>query len=809
LTILLGSAPDFARTAPAWKPVGSIAAYNFPFTLGKPPAPTPWTPTSWDVSVHIRNNYQYGGIDAMQAMHGPACEAPPATHPISTYQEAVFFCNNHVMTAMSAGGYGAIYLTPDHMFDWSQGTSSLSFPVSTFRTSDRDWIDLWITPFNENLQLPLESWLPDLQGPPKDAIHIRMNEFNQGTIWGAEVYQNFQAQQLNSNWWTTLESQMPPSALVRTTYQLDLSQNHLRFGIPSLPGGGSMYWVDTGISVPFTRGVVQFGHHSYTPDKSAGCGPPAEQKALGLGCAPNTWHWGGLSMSAAVPFTMIRANDRVVSAATTTQTTFPSPAPAASFLRFNAIGTVQLSFDAGRSWLTPQIQTESIHQPGHFENYWTPVPQGTTQVLFQGQNWYGGPWFARDLGIWSQNGGGGGGGGVAPTPTPSSTATPKPTPAPTPTMHPTARIPGGINAEPSMRPWRFAGANPDGWWCQPPNCTQNANPMTSVNTELGLASKLGVANVRVEFPWALIEPQRGVFDWSRADAIVGAAKAHGVQLQPVLVFSPSWAASGPTMAPSPADFSAFVGAIVGRYHTSIHTWEMWNEPDHFHYWNSGEQAYVTSIVIPGYQATKAADPTAKVILAGPSVWSGGWFNGVFQAGGGNSFDIVAYHDYGGSPQNTAFNVRAAETAHGGNWPIWLGEYGVQEGSLSDTQQQALMTAVLMSNAPLAMAQWYNLRDDNSMTCCPPSVVVTGSWGLVMHDDATMKNGFATMQALLTGGGTTPSGGGESPTPTPSAERGAPGPTPSTEGSTPTPTPSGEGSGISPPPAQPSPSPPKR
>ena len=39
----------------------------------------------------------------------------------------------------------------------------------------RDWIDLWVTPFNENLQLPLEDWLPDLQGPPKDSVHIRMD----------------------------------------------------------------------------------------------------------------------------------------------------------------------------------------------------------------------------------------------------------------------------------------------------------------------------------------------------------------------------------------------------------------------------------------------------------------------------------------------------------------------------------------------------------------------------------------------------------------------------------------------------------
>jgi len=191
--------------------------------------------------------------------------------------------------------------------------------------------------------------------------------------------------------------------------------------------------------------------------------------------------------------------------------------------------------------------------------------------------------------------------------------------------------------------------------------------------------------------------------------------------------------------------------VVNRYKTSIHYWEMWNEPDHFHYWNSGEAAYIQNVMVPGYTAAKAADPSAIVILTGTSVWNAGWVDQIYAAGAGSDFDIIAYHDYGGSPQNTATNVLAELNRHGqGAKPIWLGEYGVQESSVSDSQQMNLMRQVLLSNAPIAMAEWYNLRDDNSMTCCPPQVAVVGSWGIVMHDDATMKNGFALMQSLLAG-----------------------------------------------------------
>lgn len=353
-------------------------------------------------------------------------------------------------------------------------------------------------------------------------------------------------------------------------------------------------------------------------------------------------------------------------------------------------------------------------------------------------------------------------GGNAKTSSPAATAQPSvragaTTPAATVSQSPRGDHPqAGINVEPGMRPWRYTGPNPDGWWCVAPNCYQNTDPLATINAELALARQLGVAVVRVEFPWPLIEPQRGVFDWSRADAIVLAAGSHNVQLQPILVYTPAWSDSGGmTLAPASGDYAAFVAAIVGRYHASIHYWELWNEPDGSHYWNSGEQAYVSSVLVPGYKAAKSADPAAQVILGGPASADAKWLNGVFDLGGGASFDIMAFHDYGGgtSELTDANAVEAILSAHGqASKPIWLGEYGVQENSIADTGQQYLLRTVLTAtNTPIAMAEWYNLRDDYSMTCCPAQVAVTGYWGLVRHDDATKKDAFATLQQLIAGG----------------------------------------------------------
>jgi hypothetical protein len=78
---------------------------------------------------------------------------------------------------------------------------------------------------------------------------------------------------------------------------------------------------------------------------------------------------------------------------------------------------------------------------------------------------------------------------------------------------------------------------------------------------------------------------------------------------------------------------------------------------------------------------------------------------------------------------------------------------VQEDALLDTQQQALMQGVLTGVGPIARDLWYNLRDEYVSLCCPPSVLIYNYYGLVQHDDTTLKAGFATMQSLL--GGTSP------------------------------------------------------
>jgi len=380
------------------------AAFNFNFD-GNPSAPQAWMPANWDVVVNSRDTRTFAQLEGMNAQHGADCGPYPATHFNNTYSGAVFLCRNHVMTAINAGGYGEIVLTPDHMVDFAGGAATIKFNLSTLRTSFRDWVSIWITPFEDNLVLPIDPGeRVDLQGPPKEGILVRMDAAGGGTVFRAMVIHNFKATNIPLNVAKTVEKLVTASAVTRTTFQLTISQTHLTFGAPTL----GFNWVDTNIGpLPWSMGVVQLAHHSYNPAKH--CTPTPT-----LICQPDTWHWSNFYISSAIPFTLLRADQQTINpadsqlgaAATPTVATFPAPAPTSSLLRFAAVGAIDISVDGGKTWQAAQRQLQEYSAIDHFSSYFTPVPSGTTKVSFRGHNWGygvnpGNPWWIRDVAIWS------------------------------------------------------------------------------------------------------------------------------------------------------------------------------------------------------------------------------------------------------------------------------------------------------------------------------------------------------------------------------------------------------------------------
>ena len=391
------------KPPPTSTPPGSTGAFLETFD-GNPDTPQPWSSPNWDIQVQSRDVSTWLNLEPMEAAHGPNCEPPPATHPTNgNYAEAVFNCHDHVMTAINAGGYGVIYLTPNQMVNFSSGEAVVRFDLSTLRTSHRDWVDLWITPFADNLALPLD--LPvDLQGAPRNAVQIVM-DFGDSGVFKGFIYKNFQQVPLPVADNRGYEQLITPSAKIRSPFELHISSTHIKFGMPDL----NLWWVDTDIpDLGWNTGVVQFGHHSYNPTKDC-------QTSV-LACLPDTWHWDNVAIDPATSFTMIKANRRYVlqaEAPANQMITFDAPAPADSFLRFSGIGVIEVSLNGGP--FQPAIKAQSSALPGigdyhpeHLSNYWMPIPTGTKTVEFHFSKddfylpSYG--MIAKDFGIWSLTG---------------------------------------------------------------------------------------------------------------------------------------------------------------------------------------------------------------------------------------------------------------------------------------------------------------------------------------------------------------------------------------------------------------------
>ena len=371
---------------------------------GSPAAPLPACGASgWDVQVHSRDKETWYELEPMEAQHGPACEAPPTVHHQSgNYADAVFQCKDHVMTSIKAGGYGEIVLTPDSMVDFSAGTGVVSWDVSTERQSNRDWFDVWLSPFAENLPLPLEAWLPDLNGPPKNAVHVGLGP---GNTLCPVVYRNFEESPLVSgygngcNWWTGYESILTPSATVRSTFRIEVSPTHLKVWIPpqASTNNQSLVWFDGPIpgGLPFNKAVVQFAHHSYNPEKTDGCGVGSTP------CQAGTWHWDNMSISPSVPFTIQRTQQRYANAASPA-ISFATPALAGSYLRFSGHESkVEASFNGGTYQTLSEMPTFKGAANGEFGQFFVPVPVGTQEVAFRVTPGWTNEWILQDFAIWA------------------------------------------------------------------------------------------------------------------------------------------------------------------------------------------------------------------------------------------------------------------------------------------------------------------------------------------------------------------------------------------------------------------------
>ena len=227
-----------------------------------------------------------------------------------------------------------------------------------------------------------------------------------------------------------------------------------------------------------------------------------------------------------------------------------------------------------------------------------------------------------------------------------------------------------------------------------------------LDSDLDGIAEIGASWIRVDVTWAWIESQRDHYDWADLDRVIDGATDRGLSIVGVLGYSPAWARPEATndKAPpdNPDDFASFAAIAAQRYAAKgVFTWEIWNEPNLSAFWQPvPDSARYSELLVAASEAIRSAVAETTVLsgglapatddLHGQSIAPATFLRGIYEAGGGRSFDAIAAHPYSYpllATEAAAWNaftqlpeLHEIATSWGDAAKlIWLTEYGAPTG----------------------------------------------------------------------------------------------------------------------------------
>ena len=244
----------------------------------------------------------------------------------------------------------------------------------------------------------------------------------------------------------------------------------------------------------------------------------------------------------------------------------------------------------------------------------------------------------------------------------------------------------------------------------------------------------GVADVRDELYWQIVEPSAGTFTFPPYyDNYMTALRNAGVAPLITLSFENTNYDGGQTPY-TPEGFGAYARyatAVLNRYGNQITAVEIWNEYNGT--FNKGPATtdragtYLKMLKV-AYAAIKAARPDVTVVAGATAGVPLPYFEKLFAAGALNYLDVVSIHPYrtASTPEGLEVQVAALKALmvkYGVAKPIWVTEIGwplhnsAAPGDLAIdevVQAQFLVRGcALLASAGVPRVYWYEFRDENA------------------------------------------------------------------------------------------------
>ena len=283
---------------------------------------------------------------------------------------------------------------------------------------------------------------------------------------------------------------------------------------------------------------------------------------------------------------------------------------------------------------------------------------------------------------------------------------------------------------------------------------EETTTMEIIKNDFEFLKKHDIKFMRISFGWDAIESQEGKFDWLFWDEYVRmAVDDYGITLLPYICYVPMWASTGakdtlyfwnyPPKDNEP--WRDFVKTLVNRYKDRIKTWELWNEPDIWIYWQGNREQFADFMRV-GAEAVREADPSAKIVFPGIA-YDPEFIKDIFKNWGMSKyFDIINMHNYYETwhrhpiEQITNYVNEVADVVwrYGNNQPLWIAEVGYstfrKDARVSDSysayydyehspEYQAVhlfkTLSLVAATEKVSAVAWYELKD------LPPSENVIG------------------------------------------------------------------------------------
>jgi hypothetical protein len=273
-----------------------------------------------------------------------------------------------------------------------------------------------------------------------------------------------------------------------------------------------------------------------------------------------------------------------------------------------------------------------------------------------------------------------------------------------------------------------------------------------------MLAQAGVRWLRGFYEWQTVQPKEGYWNWSLYDHLVENARINKIHLTGVFAYLTPWASADGGTRRFPIKniqfWRDYIAGMVGRYHSDIKYWEVWNEVNGSFSENGDTETYAT-LVREAFDTAKKGDPSAKIGLSVAN-FDVGFLDAAIKAGARDHFDFVCVHPYekmgaltsGGESaflgMATQLRTMLAANDQSSQIPLWITEIGsevpiTRSDALDRTQASLLAKAYILAIASgFQRVFWFEARG--------PSYGKDSDLGLI-REDMTPRPSLAALKTL--------------------------------------------------------------